>query len=555
MAEPEPAPAPEPAPEPEAVAPAEPVVESPAAAAPEPLVAPEPEFGAVSAGAARVVSGSDADPLKNFEVNALVIKVGERAAVFASADLPAFDAALTDAVAAKLAAGGSTLAADQLLLGATGADTGWLTGVMQGVMPGVLYGAFDQAAFDTLTGAFVEAITQAEAAIAPAAYLTGESEAPEYHAAREGASTTADSTLGFLLVQNHAGEPLGAILNYAIQPPRQFGDTVLGHRGFPGALAEAVRAKTKAEMPVVFYNGVAGDLDPVLPEDPAARTEAAAAIAGLAMASLEGATPRKESSLWTAARRAELPVSLLGEILPTEALLTEIHLSDEVFVSMPGAPAAQIGVLLRVKALEQGAGGVFLCSHASDFQWYHPGITEYMLVSERARSAFHGPLMIKWYAENCLAYEPSTVGMDMIPELASHKVAFEAGVKRGEAERAALEAAWALLDKGLQGLGKMMPQFKDKLQDLPPDATAFLDTLKPKQLPLVARQVAATYLRAEFADNTAEERVTIMGVAQGAGLAYDAVVLLDTLSRPEKFPQEVQAILMLLQLQGYKVLE
>jgi hypothetical protein len=46
-----------------------------------------------------------------------------------------------------------------------------------------------------------------------------------------------------------------------------------------------------------------------------------------------------------------------------------------------------------------------------------------------------------------------------------------------------------------------------------------------------------------------------MGVAQGAGLAYDAVVLLDTLSRPEKFPQEVQAILMLLQLQGYKVLE
>lgn len=590
VAAPEPEPMPEPAPEPEATPEPEPTPEpvaEPAAApetsaepmetteagaepvaapeetaepvameeAPEELVAPEPEFGAVSAGAARIVDGSDADPLKNFEVNALVLRVGEKTVAFASADVAAFGAPMTDAVASALAAGGSAIQKDQLLLGATAVDTGWHPGVIQGVMQEALFGNFDQAGFDALAAAFTQAIQQAEAALAPAAYLTGESDAPEYHAAREGASDTPDSTLGFLLAQGADGQPLGAIVNYAIQPPKEFGDTPLGGRGFPGRIAEALRGKTAADLPVVFYNGVAGDLDQKLPEDAEGQNAAAAAIADLAMGSLEGATPRKESSLWSASRTVKLPPSLLGEMIADSALLSEIHLSDEVFVSLPGAPAAQIGVLLRVKALEQGASGVFLCSYANDFQGYHPGISEYMLAGDRARMAFHGPLMISWYADSCLAYEPSAITMDMIPELAGHQLAFDAGLKRGEAERDAILTAWANLDTGLQGLGKLMTQFKDKLKELPPEAEALLSNLKPKQIPLVARQVAGTYLRTEFADNTPEQRVTFMGVAKGVGIPYDAVLLLDTLSRPEKLPKDVQAFLLLLKIQGYKILE
>ena len=71
-----------------------------------------------------------------------------------------------------------------------------------------------------------------------------------------------------------------------------------------------------------------------------------------------------------------------------------------VIVTMPGLPAAQIGMLLRVKALSQGSGQAFLCSLTNDFQGIHTGISEYFSESQRAMMAFHGPLMIKWYADN-----------------------------------------------------------------------------------------------------------------------------------------------------------
>jgi len=536
-----------------ATAPAEaPAAEEKAAAAPR---RSEPVIGAVSAGAARVVDGSDAMALKNFEVNALVIAVGDARAAFLAADVPALDRTLHDAVMEKLAAAGSPVASGAMMPGATGANTGWRNGILKGPLIEVMFGRFEQAAFDAMADACVQAVLSAESSMKPAEYLMGETEAPAFQATVEGGSATLDSTLGVMLVQDHAGAPIGALVNYAIVPPKSFGENPLNGRGVPGRIAEALRARIAPELPVVFYNGASEDLATNFGDTPEARAAAFDQIAGLAMDALKGATGKRESSLSIATWEAAMPPTLLGEILPSSTLLTEVMLSSDRFVSMPGLPAAQIGMLLRVKSLAMGDGQLFLCSGTNDFQGVHPGVNEFFSDSERALMAFQGPLMIKWYGDNLVLGESAEEPWRMVPELADRAAAFEAGLAAAEERKAELEAAWAKQEESLAKLARILVSMKGQLKgDIPPEIDALIGALSPEQVPLVGRQAAAAYLRSQVAGYTPDERTKLMGYSDALGIPFDGLMLMDLLGSPDKLPQQVQGILVLVQVSGHKVL-
>lgn len=551
---PEAAPAEEAKPEeakPEVAAPAE----VPVAAATVKPELPAPVVGTVSAGAARVVDGQDPEPLKNFEVNALVLSVGDKRVAFSSADLPGLDRSVHDAVSAKLAAAGSKIDPAGLMIAATGANTGWKKGVLKGTLNEALFGKFDEVAFNAIVDTISQALLSAEASLAPAEYLVGEADATEFHKPVENASPTLDSALGVLLVQDQSGAPLGAILNYAIMPPVEFGTGALNARGVPGRIVEQVRAKTKADLPVVFFNGAAEDVTVNLGETVEAKLAASEKIAALALDSLKGASPKRESSLAAATWEVTLPPSLLGDILVPTALVTEIQLSGERFVTMPGLPAAQIGMLLRVKALSQGSGQAFLCSLTNDFQGIHTGISEYFSESQRAMMAFHGPLMIKWYADNLVLGAGEADAWKMAPELADRTAAFEAGLAQGAQRKDELLAAWKEAEVGLGKLANMVLTMREKIEDIPEEVSQLISTTPKDKLNLVGRQAAATYLRISAADYTPDQRTTLMGISDAVGLPYDAVLLMDVLSKPASLPQQVQAILALMQLKGHKILE
>jgi uncharacterized coiled-coil protein SlyX len=433
--------------------------------------------------------------------------------------------------------------------------TGWKQGTVKGVLAESLFGKFDEASFNGLADAIVQAILSAEGALAPAEYVVAETEAPDFQKTREFGSTTLDSTLGVLLVQTHGGEPLGALVNYAIQPPFDVGREAVKSRGIPGSIAQELRARTKEDLPVLFINGAAEDMEPNLGDTPEAQKEASGRIAQLALDALKGATPKRESSFAAATFDVEMPPTLLGDVLRQTALVTELHLSGDRFISLPGLPAAQIGMLLRVKALEQGAGQTFLCALTNDYQGVQPGITEFFSESERAMMAFHGPLVIKWYADNLVLGSAENKHWKMAPELADRVAAFEAGLQQGQQRKAELEEAWTVLEQGLANLANMLVGMRNMIGKLPAEVEALLGNLSKEELPLVARQAAATYIRTSASDYTPEQRTSLMGIAQGAGLPYDAVLLMDVLQDTSGLPAQIQGILVLNPIKGHKILE
>jgi hypothetical protein len=541
---------------------ATPPVEAPAPEEPAPVAAatvkpetPTPVVGTVTAGAARVVDGQNPDPLKNFEVDALVLGVGDKYATFVSADVPGLDRSVHDAVAAKLAAAGSKVDPQALLIGATGANTGWRKGVLQGTLVEALFGKYDEKSFNDMVDSITQAVVAAEAALAPAEYLTAETEAPEFHKPIEGASPTLDSTLGVLLAQDHTGAPIGMIVNYAIHPPVEFGAEPLNGRGVAGRIAEKLRAGTRADLPLVFFNGAAEDLTANLGDTAEAKAASIEKLGALAMDGLKGATPKRESSLAAVTWEATLPKSLLGDVLRPTALVTEVQLSGDRFITMPGIPAAQIGMLLRVKSLSTGAGQTFLCSLTNDFQGVHTGVSEFFGDNQRAQMSFHGPLMIKWYADNLVLGADDPEAWKMAPELADRATAYDAGKALGEKKKAEIETAWAAAEVGLAKLVPMLLKLRASVKVLPPEVDALINATPQEKLVAVGRQGAATYLRSEAADYTPEQRVMLMGVAEAVALPFDAVLLLDALSAQDKLPQEITAILFIVGLKGFKILE
>ncbi len=535
--------------------PAEAKPEEAAAPAPAPPMLPDPVVGMVSAGTARVVDGQNPESMRNFEINAIVIGVGDRLAAFCSADVCAVDRGIHDAVVAKLGTAGSKVDPQAVLIGATGVNANWRRSTLKGALVEALFGKFDQKSFDDLADGIVQAILAAEKSLAPAQYITGEADAPQFQAAQENASATLDSAMGVLVVQDASGAPLGALFNYAIQPPLDFGDKAGMMRGVPGRITDLLRAKTKADLPVVFFNGAAEDMKQNLGETPEARTAALEQIATLAMDSLNGATPKRESSLTAATWEAAMPPSMLGDLLRSTALVTEVRLSGDRFITLPGIPAAQIAMLLRVKALSLGDGQTFLCAMTNDFQGVHTGIAEYFSESKRAMMAFNGPLMIKWYADNLVLGGGDPDAWKMAPELADRATAFEAGLSKGAERKEEIKTAWVKVEEGLNKLANLLMSMRAQVKDIPPEINQLIDNTPKADLVKVGRQAAATYLRTSASDYTPEQRTMMMGYAQATGMPYDAIVLMDMLGKPESLPQQVQAVVALQKIPGHKILE
>jgi len=515
-----------------------------------------PAMGApLHAGASQAAIASPASPGAPFAVDALVLEAGQAYVAFCTVDVAALDRSLLDAVALRLEEGGSAIGRDNLLLSATGDPSKRCPGLMRSFLGEVLVGPFEPSAQTEAADVIAAVIAEAEGALQPASARIAETEAPELHAPRDGASSTADSTVCVLAVASRDAKALACLVNYALEPALPFAQAQhsvsANTGGRPGAIALAVQEALGAAIPVLFCNGAAGDLASAMA--PGGDTGESAAelgrtLAGAVRESLETAGVREEVVLSCRTREVLLPPTLLGEMLPVTTVLQEVRLDDTVFLSMPGAPAAQIGLLLRVRAMMQGAEHVFLLGLTGDYLGFQPTIEEFFAATPEACCAFYGPLMVKWYGDQHLrgkTAQEEPAWME-VPALGRFASGFGAALERGRVAREAIAAHWAPLSAALDQAGGKMPGFGD----VPKEFFSVLSEVDAAQATAFGKAGMAVHVRREFADFTEEQRAILMGLAEGASVPFDALLLLQVFSHPERLPEEAAAAVQALNVAG-----
>jgi hypothetical protein len=504
--EPEPEPAPEPEPEPEP----EPVPEPGPVAAEEaflPLLLPE--AAPLEAGSGKSYLDTAPETGQRLEADAIVVRSGGVSVAFCAADTCALDSALRDAVVARLQSQGSAIGKDNLILSATGAATAWRPGAAAAGLPEPALTAAEASV------PLAQAIVQAEVTLQPAAIRLTETDAPAFQRVRPNASTTSDATLSVMGIYSASGAPLAMLVNYALLPPCSAVADIPPGRGLPGAVAAAIREDLQRDIPVLFTNGAAGDL--LSPAPP----ETGAQIGRMALAALASAEPRRETALACRSRLVDPPPSLLAAALPETALLQEVRIDDTAFLSMPGAPAAQTGLLLRVKGFLSGLQHAFLLAHTGGCAGFQPAPEEYFAAAPESLAAITGPLSVKWYGDMHLPLpeEEEPIWMN-VPVLAQYANTFQRAMDRGRADKAKLIAAWDTARAAL--IERDIPENSRVPADAP---AARRDGLRLLRM--------ANRIRADALDPAREEQVILMGIAEGAELPFEAVLLLQALAAPE----------------------
>ena len=567
---PEPTPEPEPAPEPPAVKPAAPATAPRESAAPASISEPAPEphtprpatpvtapperpvplpvpplisaEGPLSAGAKRITVSESETARERLEINALVLRCGDVTAAFCAVDAAAVNQALFDGVVRRLEAAGSAIGRDNLFLSATGVPTGRYPGMARGPAEEAVFGPHNPDAVAEAAVHITLAITEAERSASPAVLRIAEAEAPQYHRVRGAGSTTEDSSLSALAVAAPDGAPIAYLVNYALHPPVAHDTAVHGRRGAPGALAEKLREAAGAPVPVLFLNGAAGDIEAVPPSGESVPEQEAAlgdALARAVLAALEESSPRGEVRLARRAREAYLPPTLVPDLAPGRVLLHEVWINDAVFLSVPGIPAAQIGLLLRVQSMRAGAEQAFLVSLCGGYLGFQPTIEEFFAVTDTGRYGFHGPLFVQWFSENYLTdvvsdQKPLWTNVRALDRYAS---GFRMAQARGTRERGAIAAQWR---KAADAVDNAATALLDEAGEVP---AVFREVLNGDSARAMRAQLAAVLIREHYAGFSAEQRAILMGVAEGAGLPFDAVLWLQVLAQPGMLPLEVRGAL------------
>ena len=516
------APVQESTPEPVSSAPAELEPESVVRAEIQPLVLPQPDT--FFAGAARSFLSGD---LGDSEVNALILKSGNTTLCLISVDCGAVTKSWCEETKARLAEANIAVSPDAVLIAATGG-----AGVCMGEAPAALgVSARDQAARNGVIEAVVQAVLKAEQSLRRAAILFGETDASEVLTGRLGDDALVDGTLSGIAVQTSEKEALAFVVNLALFAPLAEESADGASDGVLRPLRNTLRERAGAQVPVLFFNGAAGDTS-------MAEGVTCPPVADKLAPCLDRNQPETRIALAYATRTISAPPSLAGDCVPEKTVMQEFRIGENVLLTIPAVPAAEIGLLLRVKAMSQRLDHVFVIANANDYLGYLPSVSDYFAASEESQASLFGPLTALWCAENCLpASGESDVIWKEVPDLAPYAKVFSEARERGALEAAQIRTLWS-------DASSVVPQLAGLVEESRGAAAA--ESRGEKRKPGIGTKEILSALRMEFADFSAEERVRLMGIAEGAGLPFDAVMFLQLLAdkdrQPQRFSEAVQGL-------------
>lgn len=491
------------------------------------------------------------------EINALVLHAGEEWMAFCSVDTCAFDGDFFRLVTAKLKDSGSAIGKGNLMLGATHTYTSSFTGLVRGPIGEVLFGDYSPEEYDHAATRVVEAITIAEETVRPARILFGETQVPGLNFNRALKGEPVDETVSVARIEGRDGTPITYLVNYAAQPTVLLDKAPELGRDFPGGIATTLRrACGSVDLPVVFFNGAMADVGPKPPSGQTPTEKAffmGKAIAEAALDAVKDGQAQDLVELRTNTRVVELPPHLLTKFIPKATVLQDFWIDDTVFLSIPGEASSAIGMALRKKAVDKGAKGVFLVGPANDYGGYHMDVKGYYEAQYEATLSFYGPLIISWYLDQHL---PALILKPSEPWIYSKMIAdnrqeFERSRDEAKNDAETIGLQWKVVDDALSGMHKKVK----KLRPMPEEALKILDKVPSEDAIEIGKQYLAYYVRHEKVQYSDAQRTRLMGIADGAALPFDAIMLLQYLATPGQMDESLAAIFGLLNVKGIDFLK
>ncbi len=489
------------------------------------------------------------------EVNALVLRAGENMIALCSMDTGAIDRRFFDNVVRQLRLKRSAIDQDNLMLAATHTYASALH-VIQGPLEEVLFGDFSQEEFEYGATRVSDAIVTAEQNLKPVRirFAQGKVDGFTYnHAIRD---VPLANQMLVAVIETDDGAPLAYVVNFAAQPNFLQNKGLGPGRDFPGGLAAAIRSDYGAgNLPVLFLNGACGNVRPEAPGggDPVQRAFITGKALGQEALRLIKENASEPDNMVTIRSRTrvdvQMPPHMLEKFIPKTTILQDFWIGDTVLLSLPGEPSSGIGEELRAKAQEKGGKYVFLVGCAADYTGFHTTVREYFESREEATLSFYGPLVVCWYLDNHL---PAPVLKASEPwkyskMVAAHREAFEQAREKAKVNAESIRVHWEEMD---QKLTKLHEPLKN-LGDLAPEAEKILKKVPSKEAIEIGKQYGAYFVRHEKAHLNDEERVVLMGIADGAKLPFDSIMLLQFMATPEGgLPDEAKAIMDYLKVKG-----
>jgi hypothetical protein len=272
---------------------------------------------------------------------------------------------------------------------------------------------FHKPSYQALVAKIVAALKQADAALRPAAIGIDSTTEARVSSNRMGKNVL-DTELGLLkIVDATSGEPIAAVINFAVHGTCLGADNFLFSADLPGA-AERDLEKRLGGGVALFLNGAEGDVAPKQGGFAGADTlgsylgesssklwltvatqpwiEIAGSLTDVTMpkASYKGCLPLfgDGKTLCDYVPGLTLPVDTwMQKVLPFGAL----RLGDVVLATVPGEPTTTLGLQIKAAGLAKGFRKTYVVGLANDHMGYATTPEEYATSEYEAESTLYGP--------------------------------------------------------------------------------------------------------------------------------------------------------------------
>lgn len=212
-----------------------------------------------------------------------------------------------------------------------------------------------------------------------------------------------DPQIGIVRVDDQDGAPIAILANFAAHPTTvSEGDRYTISADFPGAFYEELETLAPEGCIAMFTNGAQGDQRARNPENRSGWEYPASVGRILARRVYEAARGIKglEDPVRFTSARPTLPPTIAASFLPSDTILQCLEIGDAVFHFFPGEPCVEIGLELRRRALERGYTAQITVGLANDHLFYFAPRSWYPELRYESAWSLYGPAIEDWfYAE------------------------------------------------------------------------------------------------------------------------------------------------------------
>ncbi len=346
-----------------------------------------------------------------------------------------------------------------------------------------------------------------------------------------------DPQIGVIRVDDGDGNPMAVIANFAAHPTTvDDKDLYLISADYPGYFYTHLEQLEGGKCIAMFMNGAEANQRPTNPEnkpDPWERTESIGRLLAERVKAAADSIKGADLKLHAGYATPELPRTIASTIAFPSTVLQTLEIGDLLLTFVPGEACVEIGLELRKRALARGYSAQFTVDLSNDFLAYFVPPEYYSHLHYETAMNFYGPLVSEWlYREFSKLMtrgepEPGIAPPDLAaPEavetarrLNLRGTPYEIGYQRGAAFRDEIQAKYNAAILEPLGSGALLPS-GGSWRRVP----SFLDATP---LALLTLAVGVRPLLQGVSRPILDE---IAGVADGAGLPFDGVWLVQSLT-------------------------